>query len=132
MSNARKALAMGGSAVRYASRTTGVNFEKLLTWGAIGGVAYLLYGIYSAGSGAKKALNSLGSALGTGLYEIFHPNAVGEMLFYTVEFPDGQRHAVGSRDVDRSGRFTREGRRYQLVVEKGIKTGVNKFAVPVS
>lgn len=120
-----------GSAVRYASKTTGVNFEKILTWVAIGGIGYLVYQIYSAGSAAKAALNSVGSAIGTGLYDYFHPNETGEMLYYTVEFPDGQRHAVGSKTVDTSGRFTWGGRRYQLLVDKGKPTGVNKYAAPV-
>lgn len=52
MSNARKYAALAGSGVRYASRTTGVNFEKWLTWGALAGGAYLAYKVVS---GFKKA-----------------------------------------------------------------------------
>ena len=109
-----------------------INFEKWLTWGAIAGVAYLAYQAVSTVASVKGALNSLGSALGSGLYDLFHPDQTGEMLYYTVQFPDGERHAVGSRTVDGSGRFTWGGRRYQLLVDKGVKKGVNKYAVPVS
>lgn len=58
--NAKRLAGYGGSAVRYASRTTGVNFEKWLTWAAIGGVAYVAYSIYrkaaDAGDKASKAI----------------------------------------------------------------------------
>ena len=56
----KKYLTHAGSAVRYASRTTGVDFEKWLTWAAIGGVAYVVYSIYrkaaDAGDKASKAI----------------------------------------------------------------------------
>lgn len=132
MERARKALAAGGSAVRYASRTTGFDFEKWLTWAAVAGVAYVGYKIYSTVSGAADvvsgALNSTGSAIGSGLYDFFHPDQTGEMLFYTVTFPNGERHAIGSREVDSSGRFTYNARRYQIVTKKGTS---QKYATPV-
>lgn len=47
-------------AIRYASGTTGVNFEKWLTWGAIAGGAWLAYKVYSglakAGDAASKSI----------------------------------------------------------------------------
>jgi hypothetical protein len=39
------------NAVRYASQTTGVNFEKVLTWGAIAGGAWLALRVISFYSG---------------------------------------------------------------------------------
>jgi hypothetical protein len=47
-------------AVRYASGTTGVNFEKWLTWGVLAGGAWLAYKVYSglakAGDAASKTV----------------------------------------------------------------------------
>lgn len=126
-----KYASQAGRAVRYASRTTGVDFEKLLTWAAIAGIGFFGYKIYSGLSAVKDSLSSLGSALGSGLYDLFHPDQTGEMVFYNVLFPDGQKHAIPSRSVDSSGRFTYQGRRYQLLVDKGKQSGVNKYAVPV-
>lgn len=140
-----KYVSHAGSAVRYASRTTGVNFEKWLTWAAIGGVGYLAYQIYSAGSATKGALNSLGSAIGSGLFELIHGDEVRRALApnLIVRFPGDQLHQVPSVAVDSSGRFVNshlapnyagDGRTYQLLKAKtpftknGVKTSY--VAVP--
>lgn len=73
---------------------------------AVGG--YVVYRILSDRLG--NALESVGSAIGSGLFDLFHRNQVGETLFYTVQFPpaplaDGQKHAVPSSTVDKEGRF---------------------------
>lgn len=96
--NTEKAL----GAVRYASRTTGVDFEKILTWAAIGGVAFVALKIWNTASAAKQALTEVGSKIGTGLYDWIHgENAgVGEMTFYAVRFPDGNFHAVPAGKVN--------------------------------
>lgn len=128
MSATRKAL----GAVRYASRTTGVNLEKWLTWVALGGVAYVVYQFVSTASAAKDALNSVGSAIGTGLYEVFHPSDGQRVVSPTISFrfPDGTVGAVEAVDVDKDGRFTyfRTGRRYQLMKKAG---DTKTYAVPV-
>ncbi len=51
--NADKAL----RAVRYASGTTGVNFEKWLTWGVIGAGAFLAYKAYRKVADAGDAVS---------------------------------------------------------------------------
>src|SRR3990172_8060305 len=99
-----KHIAKVGGAVRYASRTTGVDFEKWLTWAAVAGVAYVGYQVYSTVKGATDvvsgALNSLGSALGTGLYELFHPGeGTKYSLQYRVKFPDGKDHYIFTDDI---------------------------------
>jgi len=121
--------------VRYASRHTGVNFEKWLTWGAIGVGAYFIFKLVSFGSAAAKVLTTTGEAVGSGLYDFFHRDPLGETTYYLVRFPDGSRHSVASRSVDNSGLFknTGDGRQYagdgelyRLVIEKATK---NYFAV---
>lgn len=105
--NASEYASRAGSAVRYASRTTGVDFEKILTWVAIGGVAYIVYKTLSIGSSIKSGLNEAGSAIGLTLYDWIHgENAgIGETTFYSVYFPDGKFHAVPSLSVDSMGVF---------------------------
>lgn len=124
------------SAVRYASRTTGVDWEKWLTWGVIGGGAYLLYQLFTTVRSGAQALNDAGTAIGSGLYDFFHRDPLGETLYYTVTFPDGSRHSVPSRSVDNAGLFRNsgngvnyagDGETYRLVIEKS--TG-KYFAVP--
>lgn len=48
-----------------------------------------------------------------------------ESLFYVALFPDGEKHAIASRDVDRNGFFTRAGVRYRLAqAESGKRLAV--------
>lgn len=123
------------STVRYASRTTGVNFEKILTWGAIGAGLYLALKVVGLIQSAGSVLTTTGSAIGTGLYDFFHPDTFGESLYYNVMFPDGQRHAVPSRSVNSDGLFRNsnlspqyagDGRMYRILVRKsdGAKSAV--------
>jgi hypothetical protein len=81
----------------------------------------------SAGATAGlKALENVGSALGTGLYERIHPGAVGETVFHIVTFPNGSRHSIPSGSVNDKGQF-----RYALIPEvektwqllKDVQTG---------
>lgn len=64
------------------------------------------------------ALNSVGGALGSGLFNILHPDTTGEMLYYIITFPDGKRHAIGSLTVNADGQFSYAGARYQMLVGK--------------
>lgn len=120
------AIRHAGSAVRYASRTTGVNFEKYLVWGAIGGIAYLLYKTYSVGAAISDAATKTGEAIGSGLFELIRGAEVRRALApnLIVSFPDGQFHQVPTVKVDDDGRFVNrnlapnyagDGKRYQLV-----------------
>lgn len=123
------------STVRYASRTTGVNFEKILTWGAIGVGLYLALKVVGIIEATGSVLKSSGEAIGSGLFDFFHRDQVGEMTFYTVMFPDGQKHTVPSRAVDSNGFFVNrnlspnyagDGKRYRILVRKsdGAKSAV--------
>lgn len=98
------------------------------------------YFLYRTSTAAQRALATAGEAIGSGLFDLFHPDQVGETLFYTVAFPDGQNHAVPSRSVNSAGRFVNrnlspsypgDGKTYQLVVDKSKPAGVNKAAFPV-
>lgn len=98
-----------GRAVQYASRTTGVNFEKILTWGAIGVVGYLALEVMGFLKSAKDTVTDFGGSIGRGLYDWFHPDTVGEKIMYTVRFPDGVFHSVPSLSVGNDGTFTNKG-----------------------
>lgn len=51
------------NAIRYASQTTGVNFEKALTWGAIGAGLWLAHKVYSFyADAADKATSAAANA----------------------------------------------------------------------
>lgn len=134
----KKYLTHAGSAVRYASRTTGVDFEKWLTWAAIGGLAYLGYKAFSVASAVKGALTSTGEAIGSGLFELIHGDDVRRALApnLIVRFPNDELHQVPSVAVDSSGRFVNrnlapsysgDGRTYQLLKAKTpfTKNGVS-------
>lgn len=96
-------------AVGYASRKTGVDFEKYLVWGAIIGVGYIVLKTLGLISSAKEALTETGGAIGRSVYDWFHPDTVGEKINYTVKFPDGSFHTVGSLTVGNDGTFTNKG-----------------------
>jgi len=108
--------------------------DELLRVGiyVIGGYALfkLLQGALFVGSipaNVKNALGSVGSALGSGLFDLFHPDQVGESLFYTPTFADGSRHAIASRSVTSLGRFVYNGSTFQLLTGKDGK----RYAVKV-
>jgi hypothetical protein len=106
--------------------------RDLLIFAAIGaGVAWVLSRQLKAAAGA--VLNfpaSVGSAIGTGLYDLFHKDQTGILTSktYIVLFPDGQKHAVDSYYVGSTGKFTYAGRAYQLMISKD---GGGNLAVPL-
>lgn len=129
-----------GAATRGASRAGtylregpgGINFEKILFYGALIGAAYLLFKTYRAGKAIAGAAGAAASAAGTAVanvYEWFVPFDTGENLFYTVQFPDGTKHAIGSRTIASDGSFLYNNVRYRMAVDKSIVSGPNKFAV---
>jgi hypothetical protein len=104
---------------------------------ALLGAGYAAYRI--AGKG-KESLDAARLAVTDAVFEFFHPDAVGETLFYTVRFPDGATHAVPSRAVDRNGVFTNrnlspqyagDGKRYRILVDTSKPAGINKVAQPI-
>jgi hypothetical protein len=112
--------------------------DNLLVWGMVIVGGLVAYKLFDWGKKGVAALNEFGEAAGGAVYEFFHPDTVGEMLFYTVKFPDGQFHAVPSRSVDSSGIFTNsnlspfyagDGKRYRIMVDKKAATAANKIAV---
>lgn len=103
------------------------NAKDIAIMAGIGVGIYVAFQLLDAGKKAKDALNSAGEAIGSGLYDFFHPDTVGETVYYTVTFPprpigDGQRHAVPSRSVNANGVFTLPqffgAQRWQIVVGK--------------
>lgn len=65
---------------------------------------------------ALPFLDDVGSWIG-GLIPV--KGGTGDMLFYSVTFPDGARHAIGESAIQKDGTFTYEGRRYVLYMQDG-------------
>jgi hypothetical protein len=88
-----------------------VKTENVLTIGVVAIGVYFVYRAIQEMADVKDKLADVGSAIGSGLFDFFHPDQVGETIFYSVTFPkspiaDGQRHAVPSRSVNAQGQFT--------------------------
>lgn len=110
----------------------GVNIEKVLTLALLGAAVFIGYKIVKAGAAGAKfagdALNvvkagtdAVGSALGQGLYDIFHPNETEQITStdYMVYFPDEKVFkTVNSLAVDLDGGFAIKGKFYDLVILK--------------
>lgn len=111
--------------------------DKVLQVGVIAVGGYLVWKLFQLvtgiGEGATAIVKgvgtlprTIGEAIGSGLFDLFHPDAAGESLYYTATFPDGARHAIPSGSVDAGGRFSYAGLRYQLVTQKetGLRVAV--------
>lgn len=111
--------------------------KTLLMLAVLGFAGYYLY---RRAADVVKVFRTAGEALGSGLFDLFHPDPVGERLYYNVLFPDGQRHSVPSRAVANDATFVNrnlspnypgDGRKYKIIVDKTKARGVNKTAYPV-
>lgn len=110
------------------NRETKALLLQLAVIGLAGYVGYRV--IRGIGKGARDALTDAGSALGSGLFDLFHKDQAGESLFYTVTFQGGAKHAIASRAVDANGFFNYAGKRFRLLIDRSIVSGNNKFAFP--
>lgn len=131
--------------VAYASRVTGVNFEKILVWGGVALAVYFvvwpaLSTLFLIKDAAGAAIQTSRDALASGLYAVFGPTLKNESLFYSVRFPDGQIHSVPSMAVASDGSFTNanltpsyagDGKRYRMLIDTRVKSGNNKTALPL-
>ncbi len=102
-----------------------LNFNKGTPYegaGAVGTAANI------ANQVSGGVLAKAGAAFGRALYDWTHPGSAGEALYYSVTFPDGQKHAIASGDVAKNGTFTyKTGARFRIVVDSlGFK-----FAAPL-
>jgi hypothetical protein len=96
--------------------------ENLITLGVAGAAIYLLYKSFGIGKSAVNALNDTGSAIGSGLYDIFNPSQDINSTFWIVTFPNGANHAINAMNVRSDGTFTYDdGRNYQIVTANGKK-----------
>ena len=116
-----------------------VNVEKLIPWIVAGGALVVVGKVLTIGASVKGALTSVGSAIGTGLYDYLHPNELGETVFAILIFPDGQKHSVPASKISASGTFVAknlspqypgDGRTYRVLVDKSDR--LKRYAVPVS
>jgi hypothetical protein len=131
-----KRMSRAHSTVRYASRVTGVDFEKYLVWGGIAAAIYfVVWPVLKSAIAVKGAvdagINTARDALSSGLYRVFGPEEkFGPELTYTVRFPDGN-HSLDPAIVAADGTFSRNGKRYRLLIDKRIVSGINKTAFPL-
>ncbi len=95
--------------VRYASGATGVNFEKWLTWAAIGGLAYLGY---KAFKGAEGAVDAVGKTVADA-YVAATAGPKIEVLARVV-LPNGQRVPINDLILKSDATFTYQNVRYRM------------------
>lgn len=81
--------------------TKGTEYEGAGTVGILGNVANKLSGGSLAAVGSKVA-------------DFFIPKDRSPNVFYTATFPNNERHAIPSTEVDSAGFFFRNGVRYRL------------------
>lgn len=97
------------SAVRYASSTTGVNFEKWLTWAAIGALGYLGYKAYK---GANAAVDAVGKTVADAYVAVTAGPKI-EVLGRVV-LPNGQRVPINDLILKPDATFTYQNVRYRM------------------
>lgn len=78
--------------------------DLLVKLALVAGGAYALYwfftsGLAKIGGAVGSAVTQVGASIGGGLYEWLHSNAAGDLLYYTITFPNGSRHAIPASDV---------------------------------
>ena len=96
----RKTISDVGSATGF--NTAGTPFEGAGVVGVVGNVV-------------NKATGGVLASAGERISRYFAPlDDPSPNLFYTATFPDGQRHAIASTLVDKSGFFFYKGLRYRL------------------
>lgn len=96
-----------------------MNTKDLLFLGLAATGVYLVYKFVNK---AGDTLTATGEDIGSTLFDWLNPDPTGEMLFYTVTFPDGSRHAIPSRSVvngifQNTGNgvnYTGDGQMYQI------------------
>lgn len=94
--------------------------EDMIKLAALAAAGYVVYRLLSAASSAaaaaagavgaaasavNSAYQTTVAAVGSGLYAVFGPTDKSASMYYIVNFPDGNRHAVPSNTVDSSGNF---------------------------
>lgn len=99
------------SSVRYASRVTGVDFERYLVWGAVAAAVYfvvwpVLKTAISIKGAVSDTMDSAQNALASGLYRVFGPEEkFGSDRNSIVTFPDGKRHSIPAEAISSTGIF---------------------------
>lgn len=93
------------------------DLKDLAIVAAVAGAAYFVYQQLST---VPEALAKTGSAIGIGFADFkdaitryFGGSPVGETLFYTVHFSNGN-HAIPASTVDSAGRFTYRGAKFVM------------------
>jgi len=99
------------STVRYASRVTGVPFEKYLVWGGIAAAIYfvvwpVLKTAISVKGAVDAGITTARDALASGLYRVFGPEEkFGSDRNSIITFPDGKRHSIPAEAISSDGVF---------------------------
>lgn len=105
------AAAVGGLVSGDNALTKGTDYEGKGAAGTLGAAVDSATGGFTSWIGG-----GIGGAAAT-LRDWATTDAADENLFYTVKFPDGSKHAVGSLSVARDGTFTYQDVRYKLFID---------------
>ena len=100
------------STVRYASRSTGVNFEKILTWAAIGGGLYIGLQILGFFKKAGEAGDALSRSVADAYVAATNPPVI--QVLASVVLPNGQKIPVSQIGLKSDATFTVGGVRYRM------------------
>jgi len=96
--------------------------QTVLIIGGVAIAAYLAWMAYKAARAGAAAVSDTYAAARTGTTNLLERIApltpVGPMITYAIRFPeDGKLHAVNGEDIDKSGFFYRDGKKYLLQID---------------
>lgn len=93
------------------------NLRPLGSLALAAAAVYLVYKATRVAEGTVKAIGSAQEAITSGLYSLFGPDEreFGDWLYFTVSFPDGQKHAIGRSLVDNTGKFQYQNVWYRIL-----------------
>lgn len=128
---------------RRRRRSNPVDLGSVTTLVVVGGIGLALYylwptisalfsGVSSAASAVGTATTAAGNATGGALFDLFNPGAAGNLVYYTVNFPDGSTHTVPSNIVDGNGYFTYAGNNYVLITPASGNRIAQATSIPSS
>lgn len=127
----------------YLRDAGGVNLEKIAVYAALGFGLFLLYKAFRVGQAVTGAIagatRTVGSAIGTGLYDVFHKSEKDILTApsYVIWFPnEGKFGAVDSRGISNAGEFTRNGVKHRILAPKSPTLApdgrvIQKIGLPV-
>jgi hypothetical protein len=83
---------------------------------AAGGLAawFISNRLKAAGQAVLSAPGAIGEAAGGALFDWIHPDAAGDSVYYTIAFPDGNKHSLAQSMLGPNGEFVYAGINYVM------------------